>query len=492
MLDQMLAQALVIHRGDSARRERVDLRDIALDLFEEGDHAVLYPDTDVMLEIGEVPVRVLADELSLKEALKNLLGNALRYGRSPVRVGASLEKGKAAIWVEDSGSGPGEEILAGIGARFNKGVLSRQTGSGLGLAIAHSVAVSFGGNLVLEKHLREPVPGGTGLRSPCGESFMRMLAAPFRGLFACAVFLLSGGLCAAQEIIETFGSEKRAADGSAEVDDRHCRFRPRGGSFPEIETGYPAALRAVGVERPLRTDPHRVSRRGDRGRYRRQFGRPPDGAAGQRSLRRPPYRSRLTGQLPDALSWRDELWGITREPAVIVYNRDLVPPGDVPRTRFDLLDLLRPFDTPYAGRIATYDIEESGLGYLFAFADAQEASTFGALQESFGRSRTVSTCCSAEIIQGVAEGRYLMAYNVLGSYAQDFQQRDERIGIVLPSDYTLVLSRALMIPKQAKNKLPAKEFLDFLLSPEGTFELQKALLISPPCWKRRKAPRAKA
>ncbi|MCX2725567.1 sensor histidine kinase [Roseibium salinum] len=150
LLDQMLAQALVIHRGDSARRERVDLRDIALDLFEEGDHAVLYPDTDVMLEIGEVPVRVLADELSLKEALKNLLGNALRYGRSPVRVGASLEKGKAAIWVEDSGSGPGEEILAGIGARFNKGVLSRQTGSGLGLAIAHSVAVSFGGNLVLE------------------------------------------------------------------------------------------------------------------------------------------------------------------------------------------------------------------------------------------------------------------------------------------------------------------------------------------------------
>lgn len=191
------------------------------------------------------------------------------------------------------------------------------------------------------------------------------------------------------------------------------------------------------------------------------------------------YSSRLTAQLPAALRWRDELWGITREPAVMVYNRDLVPAGDIPLTRFDLLDLLRPAETPYAGRVATYDIEQSGLGYLFAFADAQEASTFGALQESLGRSGAVSTCCSADIIQSVAEGDYLIAYNVLGSYAQGYQQRDDRIGIVLPSDYTLVLSRALMIPKTAANKGAAEQFLDYLLSPEGTLALRTALLISP-------------
>lgn len=191
------------------------------------------------------------------------------------------------------------------------------------------------------------------------------------------------------------------------------------------------------------------------------------------------YSSRLTDQLPPALRWRDELWGITREPAVIVYNREQVPAGDIPLTRFDLLDLLRPSGTPYAGRVATYDIEQSGLGYLFAFADAQEASTFGALQESFGRSGAVSTCCSADIIRSVAEGRYLIAYNVLGSYAQGYQQEDDRIGIVLPSDYTLVLSRALMIPKDAANKDAAEQFLDYLLSPEGTLALRTALLISP-------------
>lgn len=191
------------------------------------------------------------------------------------------------------------------------------------------------------------------------------------------------------------------------------------------------------------------------------------------------YASRLTDTLPAPLRWRDQLWGITREPAVVVYNRALVPASDVPKTRFDLLDLLRPSNTPYAGRVATYDIERSGLGYLFAFSDAQEASTFGALQESFGRTGAVSTCCSADIIRGVADGRFLIAYNVLGSYAQGFQEQDDRIGIVLPADYTLVLSRALMFPKGAANLDVGFAFLDYLLSQEGRKALRDALLISP-------------
>ena len=71
------------------------------------------------------------------------------------------------------------------------------------------------------------------------------------------------------------------------------------------------------------------------------------------------------------------------------------------------------------GRVATYDIEASGLGYLFAFADSQQATTFGSLIEAFARSGAVATCCSTEIIDGVASGRYLVGYNILGSYALD-------------------------------------------------------------------------
>jgi iron(III) transport system substrate-binding protein len=190
-----------------------------------------------------------------------------------------------------------------------------------------------------------------------------------------------------------------------------------------------------------------------------------------------PHLSSQTGMLPPAANWRDELFGVTREPAVIVYNTKLVPPWEAPRSRFDLIDLLRPGDSPYAGRIATYDIEDSGLGFLFAFADSQQATTFGGLIEAFGRSGAVATCCSAEIIDGVAEGRWLIAYNVLGSYALARAAEDERIAVVAPEDYTLVLSRAAMIPRGAAEPAAAGELVDFLLEQQGRIALTRTHLI---------------
>lgn len=177
--------------------------------------------------------------------------------------------------------------------------------------------------------------------------------------------------------------------------------------------------------------------------------------------------SPLTEALPAEANWRDELFGITQEPAVMVYNSDLVPAQQAPRTRFDLIDLLRPEGSRYEGKVATYDIEESGLGYLFAFVDAQQATTFGSLIEAFARSRAVSTCCSAEIIDGVASGQYVLAYNVLGSYALDRAEQADNLVVVAPQDYTLVLSRGAMIPRNAPNPVSAGLLLDFLVSDQG-------------------------
>jgi ABC-type Fe3+ transport system substrate-binding protein len=190
-----------------------------------------------------------------------------------------------------------------------------------------------------------------------------------------------------------------------------------------------------------------------------------------------PNHSAQVKALPDWANWRDEVVGLTYEPAVIVYNRDLVPPAKVPHSRFDLIDLLRPNANPYIGRIATYDIERSGVGYLFAFMDAQQATTFGRLIETFGQNKVVATCCSAEIIDDVASGRFLIAYNMLGSYALARAAEDRRIGVVAPTDYTLVLARAALIPKRAKNPELAQQFMDFALSDDGRRLLTKSGLI---------------
>lgn len=189
-----------------------------------------------------------------------------------------------------------------------------------------------------------------------------------------------------------------------------------------------------------------------------------------------PHRSPATQALPQTRRWRDELWGITTEPAVIVYNRRLLDGAEVPRSRFALLDDLRERPDRYRGKIATYDIAASGLGYLFAYSDSLEATTFGALMESFARVDAVATCCSAEIIAGVAEGRFLIAYNVLGSYVANAEAPE--LGVILPEDYTLVLSRGYMIPKGAGQSAVAAQLLEFLLTGEAQALLRQAGLVT--------------
>ncbi len=179
------------------------------------------------------------------------------------------------------------------------------------------------------------------------------------------------------------------------------------------------------------------------------------------------HRSSETARVPPYARWRDEVFGFTFEPAVIVYNRALVPPEDVPRTRDALADLLRLKPDSYAGKVGTYDIARSGIGYLFAFFDAQESSIFGRLVEGFGRSHAKLYCCTGELLQEIEAGRILIGYNLLGSYAYGRLKAGAPIGIVLPSDYTLVLSRAAFIPKAARNAGAGRAFLDYLLSDRG-------------------------
>lgn len=193
-----------------------------------------------------------------------------------------------------------------------------------------------------------------------------------------------------------------------------------------------------------------------------------------------PHVSPETRALPATAKWRDELFGVTSEPAVLVYNRALVPAGEAPATRFDLLDLLRRPDGRYDGKVATYDIEASGLGYLFAFADSLQATTFGSLLEGFGRAHSVATCCSAEIIDGVEQGRWLIAYNVLGSNAMARAAVNPNLAVVAPRDYALVLQRAALVPRRANNPQDGAALIDFLLSTQGRVILQKSQLIVDP------------
>ena len=71
------------------------------------------------------------------------------------------------------------------------------------------------------------------------------------------------------------------------------------------------------------------------------------------------------------------------------------------------------------------------------------------------------------MLERISSGENLIGYNVLGSYALVRAKTDPSIGVVLPKDYTLIMSRVLFINKSAKNPNAAKLWLDYMLSQRG-------------------------
>lgn len=180
-----------------------------------------------------------------------------------------------------------------------------------------------------------------------------------------------------------------------------------------------------------------------------------------------PHVSADTRLAPAYANWRDTAYGFTFEPAVIVYDRRAVPVEDVPHSRLELVTLLRDKPELYRGAVGTYDIVTSGIGYLFAAMDARQSSTYGRLIEAFGRSQTQLSCCTGAILDAIEQGRLKIGYNLLGSYAYRRLKAGAPIGVVLPRDYVLVLTRAVMVPKAAENSDLGAIFLDYLLSGRG-------------------------
>jgi two-component system sensor histidine kinase TctE len=190
-----------------------------------------------------------------------------------------------------------------------------------------------------------------------------------------------------------------------------------------------------------------------------------------------PWRSDATARLPGWARWGDEAFGFTYEPLVFVVNRSLLPREKWPTTRAALASLAD--DEPaLAGRIATYDPHSSGVGYLVANLDAASNSRYWDFISRIAAHGLLTFCCSSEMIEAVAEGRAVAAFNVLGSYAWARAAVGANIEIIYPGDYTFALSRVAVIPKAAANPHLAGAFIDFLLSPNAQEMIANRLYLS--------------
>ncbi len=192
------------------------------------------------------------------------------------------------------------------------------------------------------------------------------------------------------------------------------------------------------------------------------------------------YQSEEVGRLPNRAKWRDEVFAFSYEPVVMMVNKNAFVDVEIPQDRQGLLSYIRQNDEQVSGRMGTYDIRTSGVGYLLASQDARQAdATWGRMLEAFGSHGVRTYCCSSSIIDDVASGELVVGYNLLGSYAAQRAAEDPNLEMIIPKDYTLMLMRTAVIPKNAVNVQDAGRFLDFLLSDEGQALMTSEELLYP-------------
>jgi two-component system OmpR family sensor kinase len=154
---RLVADLLLLARTDVGRvvpRESVDLAQIVAEAA--GELGPVSGEHEIVLDVHPAPVDAVRDELH--RLAINLLENSLRHTPpgTRIRVSTGVRDGRATLVVEDDGPGVPAELVPTLFERFVRGAGDRGGSFGLGLAIVKAVAVSHGGDVVLES----PASGG--------------------------------------------------------------------------------------------------------------------------------------------------------------------------------------------------------------------------------------------------------------------------------------------------------------------------------------------
>jgi iron(III) transport system substrate-binding protein len=177
------------------------------------------------------------------------------------------------------------------------------------------------------------------------------------------------------------------------------------------------------------------------------------------------YKSSEKDAIPGWATYNDLIYATTVEPVGIIYNTRALSEDKVPQTRAELIAFLS--DPSVKGKVAAFDPEKSGSGFLFHTNDLHETDNFWEVAKAFGAASGKTYSSTGAMRETVVSGENVLAFNVIGSYALDWIKDVPNLGVAFGKDYTAAFSRMAGIPKGAPHPNAAQLFLDFMLSQEG-------------------------
>jgi signal transduction histidine kinase len=161
-LSALVTNVLDLARIEEGRKEfrfeTLDLGGLIADLAEATQHRVGYEGFQIRTEIREPLPPVRADPEALRQAISNLLNNAIQYsGESrQVNLEASAEGRSVTVTVQDFGMGIPEAEIGRVFDRFFRGsseITQSVRGSGLGLTLVREIAEAHGAVVDVESEV---------------------------------------------------------------------------------------------------------------------------------------------------------------------------------------------------------------------------------------------------------------------------------------------------------------------------------------------------
>jgi signal transduction histidine kinase len=160
-LTELTTAFLDLARLESKRAEfqitTFDLQPLLEELVQIIHPQAIQQQIDVHLHLPEQTLKLRGDRAKLKQALLNLMNNAVKYNQpqGTITVRAQPANGEILIQVQDTGLGIPEEEIPHLFEKFFRAsnTLKVAPGTGLGLTIAKKIIENHGGKIEVQSQL---------------------------------------------------------------------------------------------------------------------------------------------------------------------------------------------------------------------------------------------------------------------------------------------------------------------------------------------------
>lgn len=177
-----------------------------------------------------------------------------------------------------------------------------------------------------------------------------------------------------------------------------------------------------------------------------------------------PYVCAEDAYIPEQFKDPNDRWiGESQQPAVIMYNRNLVADSEIPVVWEDLLD------PKWKGQIASADPASSGSAYtllcnmILAVSKQADKSDGWAFVTALFDNAVISGG-SSTVYQGVANGEYALGLTLEQLACPYVLENPDGVGMIYPADGSSNVPDGVALVKGCPHEENARLFIDFLLS----------------------------